>query len=153
MILKLKEGRFRLDIKKKIFTVRIAKHWSRLPRGVADVPSLEALKARLDGARSNLTQWQVPCPWQGAWNWVLFKAPSNPNHSVILWMPSGFRSTRQSQIQSNHIRLLLHFSHGNTLCSFSAHGNREAPKHLAGQRLAAASLGSTFAEEASVYYA
>jgi len=38
---KLKEGRFRLDIRKKFFTVRAVKHWSRLPREVVDALSLE----------------------------------------------------------------------------------------------------------------
>ncbi|KFR15547.1 hypothetical protein N306_15369, partial [Opisthocomus hoazin] len=51
---KLKEGRFRLDIRKKFFTMRVVKHWNRLPREAVDVPSLEVFKARLDGALSNL---------------------------------------------------------------------------------------------------
>ncbi|KFP08823.1 hypothetical protein Z169_04367, partial [Egretta garzetta] len=51
---KLKEGRFTLDIKKKFFTMRVMRHWNRLPREVVDVPSLKAFKARLDGALSNL---------------------------------------------------------------------------------------------------
>ena len=51
---KLKEGRFRLDIKKKFFTMRVVKHWNRLPREAVDVPSLEVFKAGLDGALSNL---------------------------------------------------------------------------------------------------
>ena len=51
---KLKEGRFRLDVRKKFFTVRVVRHWNRLPRGAVDVPSLEVFKARLDGALSNL---------------------------------------------------------------------------------------------------
>ncbi|KFP10197.1 hypothetical protein Z169_11990, partial [Egretta garzetta] len=51
---KLKEGRFRLDIRKKFFTMRVVKHWNRLPREVVEAPSLEIFKARLDGALSNL---------------------------------------------------------------------------------------------------
>jgi len=51
---KLKEGRFRLDIRKKFFTKRVVRHWNRLPREAVDVPSLEVMKARLDGALSNL---------------------------------------------------------------------------------------------------
>ncbi|KFW09688.1 hypothetical protein N327_05915, partial [Fulmarus glacialis] len=51
---KMKESRFRLDIRKKFFTVRVVRHWNRLPREVVDAPSLEVFKARLDGALSNL---------------------------------------------------------------------------------------------------
>ncbi|GAB0183542.1 hypothetical protein GRJ2_000819500 [Grus japonensis] len=51
---KLKEGRFRLDIQKKLFSVRVVKHWKRLPRGAVDAPSLEVFKARLDEALGNL---------------------------------------------------------------------------------------------------
>ncbi|KFM12610.1 hypothetical protein AS27_09646, partial [Aptenodytes forsteri] len=51
---KLKKGRFRLDIRKKFFTMRVLRHWNRLPRESVDGPSLEVFKARLDGALSNL---------------------------------------------------------------------------------------------------
>ncbi|KFP57470.1 hypothetical protein N323_06390, partial [Cathartes aura] len=51
---KLKEGRFRLDVKKRFFTVRVVRHWNRLPREAVDAPSLEVFKARLNGALSNL---------------------------------------------------------------------------------------------------
>ena len=54
MVLELKEGRSRLDIRKKFFTVRLARHWKKLPREVVDAPSLAVFKARLDGALSNL---------------------------------------------------------------------------------------------------
>ena len=60
--MKLKEGRFRLDIRKKFFTVRVVRHWKRLPRETVDAPSLVVFKARLDGAVSNLVYWEVsPC--------------------------------------------------------------------------------------------
>ncbi|KAK4828348.1 LOW QUALITY PROTEIN: hypothetical protein QYF61_026009 [Mycteria americana] len=51
---KLKDGRFRLDIRKIFFTVRAARHRKRLPREVVDFPLLEVFKVRLDGAFSNL---------------------------------------------------------------------------------------------------
>ncbi|KFU90723.1 hypothetical protein M959_14721, partial [Chaetura pelagica] len=51
---KLKEGRFRLDIRKKFFTVRVIKHWNRLPGELVDAPSLEVFKARLDVALYSL---------------------------------------------------------------------------------------------------
>ncbi|KFR13433.1 hypothetical protein N306_08828, partial [Opisthocomus hoazin] len=50
----LKEGRFRLDIRKKFFTMREVKHWHRLPREAVDAPSLAVFKARLDEALSSL---------------------------------------------------------------------------------------------------
>ncbi|KFW10440.1 hypothetical protein N326_08835, partial [Eurypyga helias] len=51
---KLKEGRFRLDIRKKFFRLRVARHWNRLPREAVDALSLEELKVRVDGALSKL---------------------------------------------------------------------------------------------------
>jgi len=51
---KLKGGRLRLDIRKKFLTMRVVKHWNRLPREVADAPSLETFKVSLDGTSSNL---------------------------------------------------------------------------------------------------
>ena len=43
-------GRFRLDIKKKLFVIRVLRHWHRLPREAMNALSLEVLKARLDWA-------------------------------------------------------------------------------------------------------
>ncbi|PKU44201.1 hypothetical protein llap_5497 [Limosa lapponica baueri] len=45
---KLEEGKFRLDTRKKFFTVRVVRHWNRLLREAVDAPSLGLFKARLD---------------------------------------------------------------------------------------------------------
>ena len=52
--LKLREGRLRLDIRKKFFTQRVVTHWNRLPKEAVDAPSLETFKARLDVALGSL---------------------------------------------------------------------------------------------------
>ena len=51
---KLAQGSFRLDIRRKFFTQRVLMHWNRMPRETVDVPSLEAIKARLDVALGSL---------------------------------------------------------------------------------------------------
>jgi len=56
---KLKEGRFRLDVRGSLLR-RVVRHWHRLPREVVDAPSLEVFKARLDGALGNLIQYLIP---------------------------------------------------------------------------------------------
>ncbi|KFQ12393.1 hypothetical protein N330_01131, partial [Leptosomus discolor] len=50
----LKEGRCSLDVSKKFFTVRVVRHWNRLPREAVAAPSLAVFKARLNGAFSHL---------------------------------------------------------------------------------------------------
>ena len=65
---KLEEGRFRLGIRKKFFTVSVVRHWTRLPREAVDALSLAAFKTRLNEALSNLVYWEVSLPIAGGWN-------------------------------------------------------------------------------------
>ena len=51
---KLRQGRFRSDIRRKFFILRVVTHWNRLPKEAVDAPSPEAFKARLDVALGSL---------------------------------------------------------------------------------------------------
>ena len=51
---KLKEKRFRLDVRVNFFTETLVRCWYRLPREVIDVPSLEVFKDELSGATCKL---------------------------------------------------------------------------------------------------
>ena len=45
---KLKHRKFRLNMRKNFFPLRMTEHWNRLPRGAVESPSLETFKTRLD---------------------------------------------------------------------------------------------------------
>jgi len=89
---KLREGRFRLDMRKKCFTLRVVKPWHRLPREVGDAPSLGTFQAGLDGALSSLVWLKMSLLTAGGWAGWLLKVPSDPNHSIILLLQFYLRN-------------------------------------------------------------
>jgi len=51
---KLEQRKFRLNMRKNFFTVRVTEPWPRLPRGAVESPSLDILKPRLDAVLCSL---------------------------------------------------------------------------------------------------
>ncbi|KFW80488.1 hypothetical protein N305_10223, partial [Manacus vitellinus] len=51
--LKLFQGRFKLDIRKRFFTWRVVGCWNRLPREVVTAPILAEFKKHLDNTLGN----------------------------------------------------------------------------------------------------
>ena len=51
---KLNQGKFRLDIRRKFFTVRVMSHWNGLPKEAVNAPSLVLFKGRLDRALGDM---------------------------------------------------------------------------------------------------
>jgi len=62
---KLEEGRFRLDIRKKFFSLGVVRYWKKLSSETVVAPCLVPFKARLDGALNNLVGREVSLPIAG----------------------------------------------------------------------------------------
>lgn len=75
---KLRAARFRLDIRKKFFIVRVLRTWPRLPREAVGAPSLETLKARLARALNTLMRWKMSLLTSGRLNERIFEGPFQP---------------------------------------------------------------------------
>jgi len=63
---KVKESRFTLYANKFVL-LRLVRPWQRLPREVAEAPSLGVFKVRLDGALRNLIYWKMSQPLTVVW--------------------------------------------------------------------------------------
>ena len=59
--------------------------FDRLLREVVDAPSLEALKVSLDRVLGSQIEWLATLFMAGIWSSMIFKVPSNPRHSIILY--------------------------------------------------------------------
>ena len=81
---KLRQGRFRLDTRRKFFHTEGGDALNRLPKEAVDAPSLQAFKARLDVALGSLVCWLATLHIAGGWNWMSTVVLSNPGHSMIL---------------------------------------------------------------------
>ena len=74
---KIKERKFRLDVRKKFFFSEDGEALAQAARRNCGALSLDGLKARLDGALRSLMWWGATSPWQrfGA-GWALSFLPT-----------------------------------------------------------------------------
>ena len=75
------KGRFRSDVRKKFLSQRAVRRRHCCPESCG-APSLELLKARLDGAMGSLSWWGQPAHGRG-WG---SKFSFNVSHSMLLWL-------------------------------------------------------------------
>lgn len=64
----LKEGMFRVDITKKFFTVRVVRHWNRLPREPVGAHHLNSSRSGWMGLWATWSTWEVSLLMIGNWN-------------------------------------------------------------------------------------
>jgi len=155
---RLKEGRFRLDVRSKFIIVRVVRPWPRLPRGAVAAPSLAVSK---DGAGSSLGWWKGSLPVAGGWNSVNFKVTPNPNRSAVSfawgssssWLGAvvGGDAKGQSREHSGaQLSLCLRRGHGRSRAASGqkrgALGGERIPRELPGCSCSVAAQGRVLGE-------
>jgi len=82
---KLKEGRFRLDVRKKFFYYEGGEALAHIAQRSCGCPLPGSVQGQSGwGFEQPALVEGVPAHGRGGWNWTIFKVPSNLNQSMIL---------------------------------------------------------------------
>lgn len=74
--------KFRLGIRKRLFTMRLLKHWNKFPGEMIDALFLETIKSDRMGFWAIWSSWRCCYPWKRSWSrWTVLS-----NYSMILWV-------------------------------------------------------------------
>jgi len=98
---KMKQRKFRLNVRKNFFPLRVTEAWPRLPREVVESPSLEILKSHLDAVLCSLLWVTLLQQWVGLGDPQRSLPPPN-----ILCFCDSVSSKTSTQASSN-VRVLL----------------------------------------------
>ena len=79
---KLKEGRFRLATRKRIFMIRMVRHWVAQKGGGCPIPG-DIQSQAVQGSEQPDLAVGNSCSLQGSWAMWPLKVPSKPNDSMV----------------------------------------------------------------------
>jgi len=81
--LELKEGKFRLDVRRRHFTQSMVRPWNSCPEKCGcPIPAGAQGQAGWGPGKTDLVGSTQPR--QGGWSLMSLEVPSNPSHSIIL---------------------------------------------------------------------
>lgn len=87
--LKLHQGKFRLDIKKRFFPERVVGHWSRLLRKAVEATTLSEFKMHLDDSQSYSLALGIPV--RNNLNSVIHRSPFQLRITELFWLEEMFK--------------------------------------------------------------
>lgn len=120
-IIVFKYSRFKQDIRKKLFTMMVVKHWHRLATEGGDTYPWKRSSPGWIGLWATTSSWRWISPWHRGCSRSPLKVPSYPGLFMILWFKTYYWGLKTGQTQGEKlvfIAVLYWFTLWNLLLFF-----------------------------------